>query len=147
MTEIKFTSRDLVASSRSSGPEVFCRKGALRNFAKCRGKPLYLSLILIKLHASACNFIKKETLAQVLYCEFCEISKNTSSYRTPPVAAFALLHKSKEDLRRPKYISSFLTLSESKRLTNLQSCCCKKFLLQCVYYRCNFLRWMLYPMW
>ena len=25
----------------------------------------------------ACNFIKKETLAQVLSCEFCEISKNT----------------------------------------------------------------------
>ena len=24
-----------------------------------------------------CNFIKKETLAQVLSCEFCEISKNT----------------------------------------------------------------------
>ena len=26
----------------------------------------------------ACNFIKKETLAQVLSCEFCEISKNAS---------------------------------------------------------------------
>ena len=25
----------------------------------------------------ACNFIKKETLAQVLSCEFCQISKNT----------------------------------------------------------------------
>ena len=24
----------------------------------------------------ACNFIKKETLAQVFYCEFCENSKN-----------------------------------------------------------------------
>ena len=41
----------------------------------------------IKLQADACNFIKKETLAQVLSCEFCEISKNTFSYRTPPVAA------------------------------------------------------------
>ena len=29
------------------------------------------------------NFIKKETLAQVFSCEFCEISKNTFSYRTP----------------------------------------------------------------
>ena len=35
----------------------------------------------------ACNFIKKETLAQVFSCEFCEISKNTLCYRTPPVAA------------------------------------------------------------
>ena len=25
----------------------------------------------------ACNFIKKETLAQVFFCEFCEIFKNT----------------------------------------------------------------------
>ena len=25
----------------------------------------------------ACNFIKKETLAQVFSCDFCEISKNT----------------------------------------------------------------------
>ena len=25
-----------------------------------------------------CNFIKKETLAEVFSCEFCEISKNTS---------------------------------------------------------------------
>ena len=25
----------------------------------------------------ACNFIKKETLAQVFLCEFCEIFKNT----------------------------------------------------------------------
>ena len=32
---------------------------------------------LIKLKASACNFIKKETLAQVLSCEFCKIFKNT----------------------------------------------------------------------
>ena len=33
------------------------------------------------------NFIKKETLAQVFFCEFCEISENTFSYKTPPVAA------------------------------------------------------------
>ena len=35
----------------------------------------------------ACNFIKKETLVQVLSCEFYEISKNTLFYRTPLVAA------------------------------------------------------------
>ena len=39
---------------------------------------------LMKLQAEA--FIKKETLAQVFSCEFCEISKNTFSYRTPLVA-------------------------------------------------------------
>ena len=46
--------------------EVFCRKGVLRE---------------------ACNFIKKEALAQVFSCEFCEISKNTFFHRTPLVGA------------------------------------------------------------
>ena len=32
---------------------------------------------LIKLHAEACNFVKRETLAQVFSCEFCEIFENT----------------------------------------------------------------------
>ena len=35
----------------------------------------------------ACNFIKKETLAQVFSCEFCEISKNIFFHKTPLVAA------------------------------------------------------------
>ena len=46
---------------------------------------------LIKLLAS-CNFIKKETLAQVFSCEFCGVSKHTffQFLRTPLVAASAL---------------------------------------------------------
>ena len=35
----------------------------------------------------ACNSNKKETLAKVFSYKFCEISKNTFSYRTLPVAA------------------------------------------------------------
>ena len=35
----------------------------------------------------ACNFIKKETLAQVFSCGFCEISKNTFLHSIPLVAA------------------------------------------------------------
>ena len=34
------------------------------------------------LEAEACNFMKKETLSQVFYCEFCEISKNTFLQKT-----------------------------------------------------------------
>ena len=50
---------------------------------------------LIKLQArgprpEACNFIKKETLAQVFSCELCEISKNTFSYGKSPVDASAI---------------------------------------------------------
>ena len=39
-----------------------------------------------KSHRSSC-LLKKETLAQVFSCGFCEISKNTFFSRTPPVAA------------------------------------------------------------
>ena len=42
---------------------------------------------LIKLQVDAYKFIKKETLAQVPSCEFCETSKNTFFYRTPLMAA------------------------------------------------------------
>ena len=52
----------------ASFPAATSEKGVLRNFVSC-------------------NFIKKETLAQVFSCEFFEISKNTSCYRTPLVAA------------------------------------------------------------
>ena len=60
---------DEVTSHGRSRPEVFCKKGVLR------------------------NFIKKETLAQVFSCEFCEISKNTFFYRTPLVAASIVIIK------------------------------------------------------
>ena len=36
--------------------------------------------------ADACNFIEKETLAQLFSCEFYEISKNTFFHRAPLVA-------------------------------------------------------------
>ena len=45
----------LLTVIRSSRPKVFCKKGVLQ----------------------ARYFIKREALAQVLFCEFCEISKNT----------------------------------------------------------------------
>ena len=53
------------------------RKGVHRNFAKFTGKHLRQSLFFNKVAGGACNFIKKETLAQVFSCEFCEIFKNT----------------------------------------------------------------------
>ena len=38
------------------------------------GKKMFLE---ISQNAQACNFMKKESLAQVFFCEFCKISKNT----------------------------------------------------------------------
>ena len=46
---------------RYSRPKVFCKKGFHKNFAKFTGKYQCQSLILKKLQAEACNFIKKET--------------------------------------------------------------------------------------
>ena len=71
---------------RSSCPEAFCKKGVLRNFAKFTGKHLCHSFFCRKV-AKVATLFKKETMAQVFSCEFCEISKNTFSYRTPLVAA------------------------------------------------------------
>ena len=64
---------------RSSHRRCFFKKGVLRNFAKFTGKHLCQSLFFIK---KKINFIKKETLAQVLSCKFCKISKNTFSENT-----------------------------------------------------------------
>ena len=58
-------------------PEVFCKKRFLRNFAKFTGKHLCQSLFFNKVAGAASNFIKKETLARVFSCKFCEISKKT----------------------------------------------------------------------
>ena len=59
-----------------NGPEVFCKKGVLKNFTKFTGKHLCQSFFLIQVTGEASNFIKIETLTQVFYCEFCKIFKN-----------------------------------------------------------------------
>ena len=65
-------------------PDVFCKKGVLRNFAKVTGKCLCQSLFFNKIAGLRPAILsKKGTLAQVLSSKFCEISKNTFSYRTP----------------------------------------------------------------
>ena len=50
---------------------------------------------LIKRQVAGCNFIEKETLALVFFCEFCEISKNTFFHRTPLVAVSKMVTKSR----------------------------------------------------
>ena len=63
---------------RSTRPEVFCKKGVLKNFTqKFTGKYLCQSLFFNSYRPQTCNLIEKKTLAQVFSCEFCEISKNT----------------------------------------------------------------------
>ena len=70
------TYRKLVLpKNRSSRQRCSITKGVLRNFAKFTGKHLCRSLFFNKV--TALDFIKKETLVQVLSCEFCKIPKNT----------------------------------------------------------------------
>ena len=55
-------------------------------------------------------FIKKETLAQVFSCEFCEISKNTFSNRTPLVATSGQSFPNKGIRKLPKQLQNFLNI-------------------------------------
>ena len=66
-------------STRSSRPELFCKKGILRNFEKFTGSTCARASFFNKVAGFGQNF--KEI------CKFCEISKKSFSYRTPPVAA------------------------------------------------------------
>ena len=70
---------------------MFCKKGVFRNFAKFTEKHLYQRLFFNEVAGLACNFVKKESLAQVFSCEFSGISKNTFFYRTPQVAASKII--------------------------------------------------------
>ena len=77
--KLNFMNHQIFTSSR----QVSCQKDVLSNFAKFTGKKhLCQSLFLNKVQASG--------IAQVFSYEFCEISKNAFSYRTPPVAASEL---------------------------------------------------------
>ena len=57
---------------KSSQRRCSVKKSVLKNFAKFKRTHLYHSK-----ESQACNFIKKDTLSQVLSCEFCKIFKNT----------------------------------------------------------------------
>ena len=78
---------------RISCTEVFCKKVFFEISQHSQENTCATVSILIKLQAQAWNFIKKEILAQVLSCEFCEISENNFSYRIPPVAASGTFQK------------------------------------------------------
>ena len=73
---------------------VFCKKGVLRSFAKVAGKHLCQSLFFNKVAGLRPATLLKKDSGTDVSCEFCEISKNTFFYRTPPVAASGYLYLS-----------------------------------------------------
>ena len=76
-----------IYKSRSSCPEMFSKQLFLEISKNSQENTCARVPFLIKLQSKACNFIKKEALAQVLSFEFCEICYNTFLHRTPLVAA------------------------------------------------------------
>ena len=82
----------------------------------CSVKKVFLEISqnLVKLcRPQACSFIKKETLAQVFSCEFCEISKNTFSYRTPLVAASADPNDAENSERKLRCYNNFSKIDKN----------------------------------
>ena len=81
-------------------PEVFYEKRCSYKLHKIHRKtPVPESFLKQNRRAEGCNFIKKETLAQVLSCEFCEMSTNTLFQNTSGrlllilfVACFYIFH-------------------------------------------------------
>ena len=68
---------------RNSRPEVFVKKLFLKTSENSQESTCARVSFLIKIFL----FIKKEVLAHVFSCKFCEILRNTLFYRTPLVAA------------------------------------------------------------
>ena len=61
-------------------PEVFYEKKVFLEISQNSQKNTFVRVSFNKvagLRPHACNFIKKESLAQVFSCEFCQIPKNT----------------------------------------------------------------------
>ena len=97
--------RYIRSSFRSSLLELFCKKGVLRNFVKFTGKHLCQSLLFNKIAGlrlwHKCFSVK-----------FCKISKNTFSYRTPPVAAslVSAIYGSSQPLKAHFYLKIIYNL-------------------------------------
>ena len=73
-----------LSKHRSSCPEKFSKKVFFKISQNSQENTC--ARVFFNKDCEACNFIKKEALAQVFFCEFGEIFINTFFYRTPPVA-------------------------------------------------------------
>ena len=72
---MKFSIKDLF--SNYGQIHIFLRIWSRLRKKSLMGMLFLCSVSIYKVAAGACNFIKKEPLAQVFSCEFCKISKTT----------------------------------------------------------------------
>ena len=110
----------LILASIHHGTEAIVRR--------CSVKKVFLDTcarVFFWIKLQACNFIKKETLAQEFYYKFWEISKNTFFYRTPQVAASmgwllaSIIYRSIH--RRCSVKKVFLKISRNSQTSVLES--------------------------
>ena len=81
----------LIFTFRSSHERCSVKICVLKNVTKFTGKKVCQSLFFNKVAGlRPAALLKKETLAQVFSCEFCDIFKNTFFHRRPLVAASTL---------------------------------------------------------
>ena len=72
---------------QKQSPRDVLKKGVLEISQNSRENTCARVSFLINCRLHACNFIKKGSLAQGFSSEFCEISRNTFSYRTPQMTS------------------------------------------------------------
>ena len=70
-----------IVAQKYSAKKVFLKNVQNSQQNKCAGVSF-----LIKSQVEACNFAKKNTLAKVFSCAFCEVFKNVAFHGTPLVA-------------------------------------------------------------
>ena len=110
---------------RSSHRRCSLKKGVLRKFSKFIGKQLCQSLFFNKvagLRPQACNFIRKETLAQIFSCEFCEIFKNTFFTEHLRTTASTISWKSRRTLKNC-FVSSYPSFARRSGVSHLVNSC------------------------
>ena len=98
ISDTKYVKRFLVFS--------VCERKLSKLSKKTKGKEncILIALVGMSENTSArvvCNFIKKEILAQVFSCEFCQISKNTFFHRKPLMVASTSLTSKNIELCYP----------------------------------------------
>ena len=69
-------------------PEVFWKKGLLKNFTKFTGKRLCWSLFFNEVAGLPATLLKKRLQHRCFPVNFVKFSRTPFFYRTPPVAAF-----------------------------------------------------------
>ena len=72
-------------------PEEFYGKKLFLKISQNSQENTCARVFFNKVAGDACNFIEKETLAQLFSCEFCEISKNTFLQNTSILVLLKIL--------------------------------------------------------